>query len=478
MNCTKTIENKEVELLRKNIKKIEINVGKKRIGTPIIKNIIIIMEQFIKQKKLISYGGTAVNNLLPLKYQFYNKNVEIPDYDMYSSDALNDAKELADIYYTKGFTNIEAKAGKHYGTYKVFVNFMPIADITQLDKDLFLKLKNTSIQINNILYAPPNFLRMAMYLELSRPKGDVSRWEKIFLRLSLLNKVYPIKGEKCNTLSFINSFENDNIGTNIYNIVKNIIIENGGVFFGGYACNVYKQYIPKYIDPYNKYPDFDVLVENPDIIANNIKDILERNNYTNIKINILPAIGTLISEHYEVMVDNEVIIYLYKPLACISYNTIKIHNKIIKIASIDTMLSFYLIFLYTEHKHYDIHRILCMAKYLINIQKKNRLSQKGLVYRFTTNCYGEQETKESIMEKKSIKYKELYNKKNTLEYDKWFLNYTPSNKKYGILRKTYSNKALNSNKKISKKSLNVKTKSLKKSKSHAKTKSYKKYNSN
>ena len=355
---------------------------------------------------------------------------------------------------------------------------MPIADITHLDEDLFLKLKKTSIQINNILYAPPNFLRMAMYLELSRPKGDVSRWEKIFLRLSLLNKVYPIKEEKCNTLSFINSFENDKMGTNIYNIVKNIIIGNGGVFFGGYACNLYKQYTSKAIDPYNKYPDFDVLIENPDIIANNIKDILERNNYTNIKINILPAIGTLLSEHYEVLVDNDVVIYLYKPLACISYNTIKIHNKIIKIASIDTMLSFYLIFLYTEHKQYDTHRILCMAEYLINIQKKNRLSQKGLVYRFTTNCYGEQETKESIMEKKSIKYKELYNKKNTLEYDKWFLNYTPSNKKYGILRKTYSNKSLNSNKKISNKSSNAKTKSLKKSNSHAKTKSYKKYRSN
>ena len=106
MNCAKTIENKEVELLRKNIKKIEINVGKKRIGTPIIKKIIIIIEQFIKEKKLISYGGTAVNNLLPFKYQFYNKNVEIPDYDMYSSNALNDANELDDIYYTKGFTNI------------------------------------------------------------------------------------------------------------------------------------------------------------------------------------------------------------------------------------------------------------------------------------------------------------------------------------------------------------------------------------
>ena len=32
---------------------------------------------------------------------------------------------------------------------------------------------------------PPNYLRMAMYLELSRPDGDVSRWEKVLKRLTL-----------------------------------------------------------------------------------------------------------------------------------------------------------------------------------------------------------------------------------------------------------------------------------------------------
>ena len=38
---------------------------------------------------------------------------------------------------------------------------------------------------------------MAMYLELSRPKGDVSRWEKVLKRLTLLNKHYPVKGKQC-----------------------------------------------------------------------------------------------------------------------------------------------------------------------------------------------------------------------------------------------------------------------------------------
>ena len=46
-----------------------------------------------------------------------------------------------------------------------------------------------------------------MYLKLSRPDGDVSRWKKILKRLILLNKHFPIKGNKCETLSFIRSFE-------------------------------------------------------------------------------------------------------------------------------------------------------------------------------------------------------------------------------------------------------------------------------
>ena len=75
---------------------------------------IEIVENFIRKKKLICYGGTAINNLLPLQDQFYNKDIEIPDYDFFSSTPVDDAKELADIYYQHGYEEVEAKAGQHY----------------------------------------------------------------------------------------------------------------------------------------------------------------------------------------------------------------------------------------------------------------------------------------------------------------------------------------------------------------------------
>ena len=41
------------------------------------------------------------------------------------------------------------------------------------------------------------------------------------------------------------------------------------------------------------------------------------------------------------------------------------------------------------------------------------------------DCFGKQPTKESIRAEKASKYKEL--KKNTKEYEEWFLNYNPAN---------------------------------------------------
>jgi len=50
--------------------------------------------------------------------RFYNDDVDLPDYDFYSPNALQDAKELADIYFKKGYEEVEAKSGQHHGTTK------------------------------------------------------------------------------------------------------------------------------------------------------------------------------------------------------------------------------------------------------------------------------------------------------------------------------------------------------------------------
>ena len=160
-------EEKEIEILRLAVDKAEKRSDRKAANAPQVKNIIAEVELFLRQRKLICYGGTAINNILPQQDQFYDKSLEIPDYDFYSPNALKDAKDLADIYHSKGFPDVEAKSGVHHGTFKVYVNFIPVADITQLDKELFKTMKKEAISVNGILYAPPNFLSMAMYLELS-----------------------------------------------------------------------------------------------------------------------------------------------------------------------------------------------------------------------------------------------------------------------------------------------------------------------
>jgi len=69
---------------------------------------------------------------------------------------------------------------------------------------------------------------------------------------------------------------------------------------------------------------------------------------------------------------------------------------------------------------------LCMSQYLFKVQQKNRLEQKGLLRRFSISCYGTQSTLESMRQEKSDKFEELKNKKNSTEYEEWFLKYTPA----------------------------------------------------
>ena len=117
----------------------------------------------------------------------------------------------------------------------------------------------------------------------------------------------------------------------------------------------------------------------------------------------------------------------------------------IKVATIDTILTFYLAFLYTKKIYYYKDRLLCISEYLYDLQEDNRLSQKGLLKRFSMDCYGKQPTMEDIRAEKASKYAELSTQRNTHEYDEWFLNYKPAIGKKDIT-KTGNAKKLNDKK--------------------------------
>ena len=425
-----TFNDCELAILRAAVDKAEERQGRKTANSPEIKRIIGIVELFLRKKQLICYGGTAINNILPKQDQFYNKDIEIPDYDFYSSNALNDAKELVDLYVENGFQEVEGKSGQHYGTYKVFVNFIPVADITYIPKDLFNAIKRESIKVAGILYSPANLLRMNMYLELSRPAGDISRWEKVLKRLTLLNKNYPLSAKQCATVEFQRQMSESEYSDNIYENVQRTLIDQGVIFFGGYALSMYSQYMPKNLKhKLQKIPDFDVLSEEPMLTAQIIKERLADINVKDVKIIKRPGLGEVIAPNYEIKVGKDTVAFIYEPLACHSYNIVKDQGYDVKIATIDTMLSFWLAFLYANRPYYDKDRILCMSKYLFDVQEKNRLAQKGLLRRFSINCMGHQETVEEMRAEKAEKYNELKDKKKDVEYEEWFLRYRPAEQK-------------------------------------------------
>ena len=129
-----------MDLLKESVKKNELIIKKTKKSKYVDQNTINILEKFIIKKKLICYGGIAINNILPKEEQFYDYDIDIPDYDFFSPNALQDAKDLCDIYANEKVYHIESKSAFFYGTYKVFVNFIPIADITQIHKDFYKSL--------------------------------------------------------------------------------------------------------------------------------------------------------------------------------------------------------------------------------------------------------------------------------------------------------------------------------------------------
>ena len=475
MKCGKklSLEDCEIQNLKLAIKTIEEIEGRKLVTEPLIIRIVSVIEAFLRNKRLVCYGGTAINNILPLEAQFYDRNTDIPDYDFFSPTAMEDARLLANIYHALGFNRVEAKAGVHFGTYKVYVNFIPIADITQVEPRLFSAIWKHSLKVDEIHYADPNYLRMAMYLELSRPRGDISRWEKVYKRLVLLNRYYPLvvdgravsakvgaedrENHSVNSVDSVDRQKTEQACANIavqrefdlptdaipetdrekertpaeireqlYTLLKRIIVDYELVFFGAYATALYRHKEDASTHSVTKTPDFDVLSLSPETTAQLIRDRLTDAGYREVRLKKQNEIGEIIAPHVIVSVGGHPVITIYEPLACHSYNEVSVGKQTLRIASIDTIMSFYLAFLYADRKYYDTKRILCMAAMLFAIQDERRGDESGVLHRFSTECYGEQKRLADILAEKQAKFLQLRGDPASTEYQRWFLKYNPA----------------------------------------------------
>ena len=152
---------------------------------------LTVVEHFLKAKKRVCYGGTAMNAILPPAKRFYDPELDLPDYDFFTPEIDEDIEDLVALLRKSGFKEIYHKTGIHEGTKKILVNFTPIADITYISKPIYEVFLKRSIVRDGVHHTDPEILRMMMYLEISRPKGQVERWEKVYERLRLINSIFP-----------------------------------------------------------------------------------------------------------------------------------------------------------------------------------------------------------------------------------------------------------------------------------------------
>ena len=73
-------------ILRTAVDKADEIQSKRVVNSVDVQKMISIVEQFLRRKKLICYGGTAINALLPHQDKFYNKDTDLADYDFFSKN--------------------------------------------------------------------------------------------------------------------------------------------------------------------------------------------------------------------------------------------------------------------------------------------------------------------------------------------------------------------------------------------------------
>ena len=156
--------------------------------------IIFTVRDFVKEKKRKIYGGFALNKLIeevsPEDKFYSDDDVKSWDIDFYSPTPIDDAKELSDRLFKKGFNYVRAGEALHDETYKIFAETSDCADITYVPRNIYNKIPYK--EINGLVLTGPHFMMIDYFRVLSDPLTSYFRLEKVFVRLCLMAKYFPL----------------------------------------------------------------------------------------------------------------------------------------------------------------------------------------------------------------------------------------------------------------------------------------------
>jgi len=376
---------------------------------------IQVVEAFLRKKQRVCYGGTAMNMILPPSKQFYDLNYEIPDYDFFTPELEEDTVELVKMLKEAGFSDIYHRVGIHKGTKKILVNFIPIADITYISPAEYSVFLKRSIVREGLHYTDPDLLRMMMYLELSRPSGQVGRWLKVYERLELLNTEFPVKIPKglCKT-SFSKEKMTRRKGrksvTDVRSLLYNFVIESQRILVNGPLIDVYERGILQGNSTLKLLPGGCVTFVSP-TPRRDVKILLESiPKSRQLKVLKHAAVGEIVPERLEIVEHGTPICLIIQDMACHSYYPITFEDgRTILIGSLEFLITLYSslgFFTKRSQRFFDGISPLCHLKKLIHFARLNARTKSSQFPAFTTLCKGHQKGFVSLLREKVQRLKE------------------------------------------------------------------------
>jgi len=364
---------------------------------PELRRAISLVEVFLKKSGRVCYGGQAINAQLPQKDQFYDPNRALPDYDFFTPDAEKDTLDLIELLKDSGYTEISKRIGIHDGTIKIYVNYVAIADISQMIPEFYDAIYKKSQVVNNIHYADPLFLRMLMFLELSRPRGQVERWDKVFERLKLLDSAHPLT--KCKE-QHPRIYESNEAEVARPTVIR-YMIGNNRVFMGADIASLYKKSAVKTRKQFLLKGSAPVVFLSPNAEDDGTK-LAEQTMSVKKEIlgyqNMLPAM--VILEKNE-----QIICVIVQEEACHSIVTIPVtKGRHLRMASLDTILTF-LIGLYYRKEHLLMTQesLLCWVREFIDLSDRYKSRPTKLFPAFSIECSGYQTSFASLLRAKAAR---------------------------------------------------------------------------
>lgn len=374
---------------------------------------IQVVEAFLKKKHRICYGGQALNAHLPAKYKFYDPDYSIPDYDFFTPSQNEDINVLVKDLKKAGFTEISAREGMHKGTVKIYVEYVPVADITEIDRKLYNILSSRESRLNGISYLDANTLRMLMYLELSRPRGELKRWEKVYERLLLFNEFIPPT-----TCSKTNKHANGGLKEVItkeqVEQVLTFIIDNDCIFAGADLANLYEDTLHKMKGMKQRDGRRGskwILTSKKPIIflssepEKHAQEIVYGWDTTNKKLSIKTHHSTdvdLVPSMTFIYQGKRLCVLIVHQSACQAYFTVALSSsRNLKIASMDTLITLYFSLGLFRSTFFDIGSMECLAEKLVQISLRMRSNPSTSPFPFISiKCIGHQKTLPSLIRSK------------------------------------------------------------------------------